>query len=70
MHVQTDVPAFDSTLAPAPFFQRPLCPQCGEAMFAATATSYFGGGRIRHSWSCEICRYEFETAIEMPEHLR
>jgi hypothetical protein len=39
-------------------------------MFAATATSYFGDGRIRHSWSCEACRHEFETAIEMPEHLR
>jgi hypothetical protein len=71
MQVHTDVPALAvPALTLAPFFQRPRCPQCAEAMFAATATSYFGGGHIRHSWSCEACGHEFETAVEMPERLR
>jgi transposase-like protein len=53
-----------------PFFQRPFCPHCGEATFAATATEYAGKGRIRNSWSCESCRHEFQTDVEMPSHLR
>lgn len=68
MLVQTDIPA--PALALTPFFPRPLCPRCGEAMFAAIATSYFGDGRIRHSWSCDACQHEFETAVEVPERLR
>lgn len=66
MRLQTDVPA----LALMPFFQRPFCPHCGEATFAATATEYAGRGRIRNSWSCESCRHEFQTDVEMPSHLR
>jgi hypothetical protein len=39
-------------------------------MFAATATEYFGQGRIRHSWSCEACQHEFQTAVVMPSRLQ
>jgi hypothetical protein len=39
-------------------------------MFAATATEYFGRGFIRHSWSCEVCQHEFQTAVELPPHLQ
>jgi ribosomal protein S27AE len=70
MPLQTDVPASRSGLALFPFFQRPACPRCGDTMFAATATEYFGQGRIHHSWSCEICQHEFQTAVEMPSNLQ
>lgn len=70
MQLQSAVPATASGLALFPFFQRPSCPRCGDTMFAATATAYVGEGRIRHSWSCEACRHEFQTAVEMPSHLQ
>jgi transposase-like protein len=69
MDLHTDVPAGRNGLALVAFFQRPACPSCGEAMFAATGTEYFGGGHIRNSWSCDICQHEFQTAVEMPSHL-
>ncbi len=67
--LQTDVPSPRSSLALLPFFQRPTCPSCGDTLFAATATEYFGEGLMHHSWSCEICQHEFQTAVEMPAHL-
>jgi hypothetical protein len=70
MQLQTDAPASRYGLALYPFFQRPACPCCGDTMFAATATEYFGQGLIRHSWSCEICLHEFQTAVELPSHLQ
>jgi len=68
MRLLTDVPASHASLTLLPFSQRPACPCCGDALFAATATEYFGNGRIRYSWSCEICQHEFQTAVEMPSH--
>jgi ribosomal protein S27AE len=70
MRLQSDAPASRSGLARFPFFQRPACPRCGDTMFAATATEYFGQGRIRHSWSCEACRHEFQTAVVVPSRLQ
>jgi len=70
MRLHTDVPSSRASLALLPFSQRPTCPRCGDIMFAATATEYFGQGRIRHSWSCESCQHEFQTAVEMPSHLQ
>lgn len=70
MQLHFDSPAGSSRLAVIPFFQRPACPRCGDTMFAATATEYFGRGLIRHSWSCEICQHEFQTAVELPSHLQ
>lgn len=70
MPQQTDVLASRANLAVNLFFQRPACPRCGDTMFAATATEYFGAGRIRHSWSCEACQHEFQTAVELPSHLQ
>jgi ribosomal protein S27AE len=70
MQLHVDAPAGSSRLAVMPFFQRPACPRCGDTMFAATATEYFGRGFIRHSWSCEVCQHEFQTAVELPPHLQ
>lgn len=62
MTLQTHPPivAFDG------YFGRPRCPQCGDMVFAPTATEFAGEGRIQHHWSCEMCGQEFGTAVEVP----
>ncbi len=53
----TPVAAFYST--------RPLCPRCGEALFAPEIAEFAGNGRIRHTWSCDDCDHEFRTCVEI-----
>lgn len=48
------------------FFQRPTCPQCGDGLFAATATEFVSNGLILHTWHCESCAHEFRTAVDIP----
>jgi hypothetical protein len=39
------------------------CPQCGEWLLAPDWSEYFNERCVRHTWSCQNCRYEFETAV-------
>ncbi len=39
------------------------CPQCGEWLLAPDWSEYFNERCVRHTWSCQRCRYEFETAV-------
>ena len=49
-----------------PAFRRPVCPSCGEMLFAATATEFLGEGKISNIWSCDSCDHEFRTALAVP----
>jgi hypothetical protein len=39
------------------------CAQCSERIYVPEWTEYRDGGRIRHLWACEACRYAFETTV-------
>jgi rubredoxin len=39
------------------------CPQCGEWLLAPDWSEYFNDRCVRHTWSCQACSYEFETAV-------
>ncbi len=39
------------------------CPQCSEWLLAPDWSEYFSERCVRHTWSCQACGYEFETAV-------
>ena len=39
------------------------CPQCSEALLAPEWSEYVTDRCVRHTWSCEACGYQFETAV-------
>jgi C4-type Zn-finger protein len=42
------------------------CPQCSGWLLAPTWSEYLNDRCVRHTWSCEACGYEFETAVVFP----
>ena len=42
------------------------CPQCAEWLIAPDWSEYLNERCVRHTWSCEACGYEFETAVFFP----
>jgi hypothetical protein len=42
------------------------CAGCDESLIAPNWSEYVSEHRIRHSWSCESCGYQFEIS----EYLR
>jgi len=56
----------DPACIPYLVFQKPVCPRCGDMLFAATATEFLGRGHIRHTWSCDTCDHQFWTAVSLP----
>ncbi len=38
-------------------------PQCGEWLLAPDWSEYLNDRCVRHTWSCEACGYQFETAV-------
>ena len=42
------------------------CPQCNEWLLAPDWSEYLNERCVRHTWSCEACGYEFETAVFFP----
>jgi predicted RNA-binding Zn-ribbon protein involved in translation (DUF1610 family) len=42
------------------------CPQCGEWLLAPDWSEYLSHRCVRHTWSCEACGYQFETAVVFP----
>jgi hypothetical protein len=46
-------------------FARPHCPRCGGVLLIAEVSAFDAKGRIRHSWSCDDCGHEFQTAITL-----
>jgi len=56
----------EQTRTSYPAFQKPMCPQCGEAPFAAAETEFHGQGWILNTWSCESCEHQFRTVVSLP----
>jgi ribosomal protein L37AE/L43A len=42
------------------------CPQCSEWLLAPDWSEYLNDRCVRHTWSCEACGYQFETAVYFP----
>lgn len=42
---------------------RNSCPQCGAWLLAPEWSEYLSERCVRHMWSCDACRYEFETSV-------
>jgi hypothetical protein len=41
------------------------CTQCGAPLFAPAGSEYLDDWHIRHFWSCDSCKCEFETTISL-----
>jgi ribosomal protein S27AE len=39
------------------------CPQCGGWLLAPDWSEHLNERCVRHTWSCEGCGYQFETAV-------
>ena len=39
------------------------CPQCGGWLLAPTRSEHLNERHVRHTWWCEACGCEFETAV-------
>ena len=39
------------------------CPQCGEWLLAPNWSEHLNDRCVRHTWSCDACRYDFETTV-------
>jgi hypothetical protein len=39
------------------------CPQCQTWLLAPDWSEHLNERCVRHTWSCEACGYEFETAV-------
>jgi hypothetical protein len=42
------------------------CPQCSEWLLAPDWSEHLNDRCVRHTWSCEACGYQFETAVYFP----
>jgi uncharacterized protein with PIN domain len=47
-------------------FSNNVCPQCGTHLLAPDWSEYVDERRVRHTWSCDACCYEFETTVIFP----
>ncbi len=44
-------------------YAKNACPQCGGWLLAPDWSEYLGERCVRHTWSCDACDYQFETAV-------
>ena len=42
------------------------CAQCGALIIAPEWSGYLSERCVRHSWSCEMCGYQFESTVHFP----
>jgi hypothetical protein len=42
------------------------CAQCGALIIVPEWSEYLSERCVRHSWSCEMCGYQFETTVHSP----
>ncbi|MGA7790732.1 MAG: hypothetical protein WCA56_21500 [Xanthobacteraceae bacterium] len=42
------------------------CAQCGAQIIAPEWSEYLSERCMRHSWSCEMCGYQFESTFYFP----
>jgi len=62
MSLQNATPAVISF---ARYFNRPLCPACGNQQFVPELSSFVDESCVRHAWLCEACGNGFSTDIEI-----
>jgi C4-type Zn-finger protein len=60
LHTETATPARLVT------YGKNSCPQCSEWLLAPNWSEYLNERCVRHTWSCEACGYQFETAVVFP----
>jgi predicted RNA-binding Zn-ribbon protein involved in translation (DUF1610 family) len=48
-------------------YSKNSCPQCSEWLLAPDWSEYLNDRCVRHTWSCEACGYQFETAVFFAE---
>lgn len=61
LHVETPTRARLAT------YSKNDCPQCSAAMLAPDWSEYLNERCVRHTWSCEVCAYQFETTVVFPQ---
>ena len=42
------------------------CPQCNASLLAPNWSEHLSERCVRHTWSCEACGYDFDTAVFFP----
>ena len=47
-------------------YNKNTCPQCNAWLLAPDWSEYLSERCVRHTWSCDACGYEFETAVFFP----
>jgi hypothetical protein len=57
LHTETAIRARLAT------YSKNNCPQCREWLMAPNWSEYLNERCVRHTWSCEACGYQFETAV-------
>ena len=46
-------------------FGRSFCPRCKDMLLAPTVSEYVKETLVRHLWSCDMCGYEFQSAVRL-----
>jgi hypothetical protein len=47
-------------------YSKNACQQCGSWLLAPDWSEHISERCVRHTWSCEACGYQFETAVFFP----
>jgi hypothetical protein len=47
-------------------YSKNVCPQCAGWLLAPDWSEYLNERCVRHTWSCDDCGYQFETAVTFP----
>jgi hypothetical protein len=56
----------EATLSRLTTYSKNMCPQCSEWLMAPDWSEYLSERCVRHTWSCEMCGYGFETTVVFP----
>jgi transcription elongation factor Elf1 len=56
----------NATRARLATYRKNNCPQCSESLLAPDWSEYVSERCVRHTWSCQACGYQFETAVVFP----
>ncbi len=62
MALQTDAAARDRLAT----YSKNTCPQCSNSLLAPDWSEHLNDRCVRHTWSCDACGYQFETAVFFP----
>ena len=47
-------------------YDKNVCPQCSSWLLAPDWSEHLNERCVRHTWACEACGYQFETAVIFP----